>query len=189
MGGGIILLMWYMTPEIYGLAWAYCLSFGIGVMYAELTKDRVIAPRTINVITMSLLIILLIGGWIILFHGYEPDLILFGKKINFWLYSLLTNMVYGCGTFLLCFILERICNKWSRLQRHATIMGGMSLLIYYLQKPLVTDPISWTTGVWQKIVVMIIGVGVTMIISYVYAKYSAKGLILDRHDKCRKEDV
>lgn len=181
--GGITLLMWYMTPEIYGLAWAYCLSFGIGVMYAELTKDRVIAPKTINVITMSLLIILLIGGWIILFHGYEPDLILFGKKINFWLYSLFTNIVYGSGTFLLCLIVERICNKWSSIQRHATIMGGMSLLIYYLQKPLVIDPISWTTGVWQKIVVMIIGVVAVMFISYVYAKYSIKWLISNKHDK------
>lgn len=185
--GLVILLMWYMTPEIYSLGWAFCLSFGIGVIYAEVTKDRVIAPSTIRAITISLLVILLIGGWMLLFHGYEPDLLLFGKKINFWIYSLFTNIVYGCGTFLLCLVIGRICNKWLNLQRHATILGGMSLLIYYLQKPLVVDPIIWTIGVWQKIVVMIIGVGVTMIISYVYAKYSAKGLISDKHDKCKED--
>lgn len=181
--GGVTLLMWYMTPEIYGLGWAYCLSFGIGVMYAELTKDKKISLRNLKAITISLLFILLIGGWMLLFHGYEPDLLLFGKKINFWIYSLLTNTVYGCGTFLLCLILGKMCNKWLFLQRHSTILGGMSLLIYYLQKPLVTDPINWTTGVWQKIVVMIIGVGVVMSISYIYAKYSAKRLISDKHDK------
>ena len=185
--GLVILLMWYMTPEIYGLGWAYCLSFGIGVIYAEVTKDRVIAPSAIRAITISLFVILLIGGWMILFHGYEPELILFGKKINFWLYSLFTNIVHGSGAFLLCFLVERICNKWSGLQKHATIMGGMSLLIYYLHGPLVTDPIDWTAGVWQKIVVMIIGVGVTMIISYVYAKYSAQWLISDKHDKCKED--
>lgn len=172
-GGGLTLIMWYIIPETYGLANTYCLSFSIGVIYAELAKDKIISVKLYRIIQLLMFIILLIGGWIILYHSNESG-ILFGRKINFFIYTLFTNIVFACGALLLCYTCGKLGDICRLLQRNAALLGRMSLMIYYLQQPLVVNPIDWVDGILWKICVMLIGVIVVFFAAYIYACHGFK---------------
>lgn len=48
------------------------------------------------------------------------------------------------------------------------MLGGMSLMIYYLQRPLVLDPMIWSNNTMSKVIWMVIGCGFVLFISYIY---------------------
>lgn len=169
--GGISIIMWYITPQIWGYANLYLLAFPVGVIYAELFKDKNISQKIYGVGMM--IGILAVGAWILQYQPYDAC-VLFGKHINFYVYTLFTNVVYGWGALSLIFIVDKLVGKYSLLQKKASTLGGMSLMIYYLQSSLVINLMVAATGVKQKVCVMFLGVAFLLLVSYVYSRCIGK---------------
>lgn len=162
--------MWYVIPEIWGLANNYCLSFPVGVIYAELVKEKDFSKELIKFSKIIISVLLVVGGWVILYHSNDLDVMLFGKKVNFYVYTLFSNIVFCCGALLICYIVDKLIEECSVLERISSTLGAMSLMIYYLHSSLVINLMDVAQGVEQKVGVMFFGVAIVLLISYVYTR-------------------
>lgn len=172
--GGVSIIMWYIIPEIWGLANNYCLSFPVGVIYAELIKEKDFSKKITKISKIIMSALLVAGGWVMLYHSNDLDVMLFGKKVNFYVYTLSSNVAFCCGAILLCYIVGMLIGKCGFLERTASILGGMSLMIYYLHSSLVINLMDVADGVEQKVCVMFFGVTIVLLISYVYTREIGK---------------
>lgn len=119
----VTIVMWCIVPETYGLANTYSLSFSVGVFYSEVLKEkRYRIKQTSKLFLLTIISILIVGLWIVFFHSDEQLTILFEHRINYYVYTLFTNVVFGCGTLLLCYICTNICKINAMISHKATLL-------------------------------------------------------------------
>lgn len=165
--GGVTAVMLYMIPETYGMANIYGLSFSVGVFLAELGRKGI----DIEKIKKYIVMISCVGSYIFIYHSDNSGMIC-EIRINFFLYMIIINLILGCCAITLLIVCEKmvrtilVCNKYART------LGGMSLMIYYLQRPCILDPMVWSTKIGFKIGWMLAGGALVIVISYVYTKLS-----------------
>ena len=167
--GGVTLVMLYMIPETYGLANTYGLSFSVGVLLAELGRKGVDIEKIIKYIA----IISCIGSYIFIYHSDNSGIIC-GTKINFFIYLIIINLILGCCAITLLILCEKMLETIIFFDKNAKILGGMSLMIYYLQRSCILNPMIWSTQIGFKIGWMLGGGTLVMIISYAYTKLNAR---------------
>lgn len=162
----ITAFMMYTIPEVFGLANTYCLSFSIGVLFAELQNNSK-CKKIYSYIQQWLIALVLVGSYIYVYQS-ENSGIIFGRHINFFIYIFFTNIILGCGALLVIILCRKLLRKIIYLSKLANMLGGMSLMIYYLQRPLVLDPMIWSNNTMSKVIWMVIGCGFVLFISYIY---------------------
>lgn len=158
-----------MIPETYGLANIYGLSFSVGVLLAELGRKGVNIEKIIKYIA----IISCIGSYIFIYHSDNSGIIC-GTKINFFIYLIIINLILGCCAITLLILCKKMLETITFFDKNEKVLGGMSLMIYYLQRPCILNPMIWSTQIGFKIGWMLSGGTLVMIISYAYTKLSAR---------------
>lgn len=168
--GAVTLLMCYMIPETYGLANLYSMSFPIGVFYAEIQRHSRISHRFVTIMKRTLFAVAFVGT--IIFMNYvDYNGIIFNKTINFYVFMLIANIVFGCSALVIIEICGMLIKHSEILSDYTTTLGDMSLMIYILQRPFVLDPMIWSNGIVMKNICMSVGICLIILISYVYRKY------------------
>lgn len=165
----IALMMCYIIPETYGLANLYSLSFPIGVLYAECQKSHDVTQKFINAFKYLMFIIAISGGYILICYADDSG-ILFGTKLNFYVFMLIANIIFGCGALVIIYMSNILVKYINCLSQYASLLGNMSLMIYYLQRPFVLNPMIWSYGNIKKAIAMFIGFIFILVISVFYVK-------------------
>lgn len=169
--GGVMLLMCYMIPETYGLANLYSMSFSVGVLYAEIQRHISISQKCVVMMKITIFVIAFVGAIIFMNYVDYNNGIVFNKPINFYGFMLISNIAFGCSALAIIEICGAIIKHSKIVSGYTNILGGMSLMIYFLQRPLVLDPMIWNSGIIKKTICMIIGVCIINLISYAYSVY------------------
>lgn len=159
-----VMLVWYITPEVYGLANVYCLAFPGGVVYAWLIKNKE------NIIKLEkwryILLLISICAYISMVILKDAEMKIFGYSINFFIYTLITNvllLITLFGEIVVFSILEK-----TKVSKFFIWIGKMSFAIYLFQDPLIITPLGELGETINKGSIIIIGGGLCLLISWLY---------------------
>lgn len=153
--------MWYFTPETFGLANTWCLAFPIGIFYAQYKN---IKDHKNSYIRLILSIVILSLCIFLKANMEDVEILLFNHRINFWLYTLITNIAYGVGSYCVLIIVKTFELKWL------VYIGKISFYIYLLHTPLITTPIN-VLSTYNSYIIMIVGFMLMVISLYIIARY------------------
>lgn len=179
MMGAVTLLMCYIIPETYGLANLYSLSFSVGIFLAEIKKQNAVSKKSMGVLK-TIIYIVAFFGTIVFINYVDYNGVIFNITINFYVFMLISNIVFGCSVIVIMEICKIIINRSDIIYRHSKTLGDMSLMIYFLQRPFVLDPMIWGNGTLIKSIYMIIGCTLILIISYIYIRIPKVSSIINK---------
>lgn len=134
--GVVTMLMWYFTPEVYGLSNVYCLAFPIGVFTAYLLNYYTIPQVVSRFVDFTLFLCGIISyGFLVLMDDQQMKIT--GYKINFWLWTMATNLLLMLSVITLLIISVKIAA--SSVKDIFMWLGNVSLLLYVFQRPLILE--------------------------------------------------
>lgn len=176
--GIILIIMWFLTPETYGLANVYCMAFPLGVLFAEIQEwkekhklDRNEQNKNLGKYVMPTLLwsgaILAIGFLVIWFRDEEHSIAKY--KVNFWLYSFLTNILLTICVIWLIVILCKLREK--TIIKILMLTGEYSLGIYLLQEPIISRMLRVSETVLGKSLAAICGGMLCVLLTYLYKNF------------------
>lgn len=169
----ILLLMWYVMPEIYGLSNTYGWAFPMGVLWAEITGvDVQKSISLLKKIFPFLLVLSVLGLWVIICYGSEFDNSIFGIKMNFFIFTAVTNAVFMSCCLVICYLSEMV--GIVRKSRLLNIFGEQSLFIYLLQEPLIVRPMKMCPNNVLKTLTVIVGMILVLVIAKAYSYINTK---------------
>lgn len=176
--GMTLIIMWFLTPETYGLANVYCMAFPLGVLFAEIQEweeknkfDKDEQNSNLGKYVVPIFLwsgaILAFGCLIMWFRDEEHFIAKY--KVNFWLYSLLANILLTICVIWLIVILRRLGGK--TIIRVLTLTGEYSLGIYLLQEPIILRLFSFSETMIGKSVVALCGIIFCILLTYLYKSF------------------
>jgi peptidoglycan/LPS O-acetylase OafA/YrhL len=164
--GGVMLYMWFTTPEVkwFSYANAYCLGFPLGVYYAEIADRFKEVPR---IPALYGVIILLTAVAILLaFNMNTSQVTIFGKRVSFWLWTAIYNamcLVEMVMVLVICSVIGKL-----KAARFFLWLGEISYCIYLLHYQLMATPLLNLNETINPWVVWIIGGMACLALSSLY---------------------
>lgn len=169
----VSLFMWLFTGEIFsGLSNEYCLAFPLGVAWALITNKQINYLKISNngnkrkLLIVAVVSVLIIVSCFIVNYNMRPmKNIFFGKSINFWFYTGITNVLYLaiCVSMSLIFsIVFRFLKKQGPLEK----FGNISFYVYLLHGACIITPLKIVEG--YKLIIFLVGIFVMSWLIYLY---------------------
>lgn len=159
------LFMWFFTGEIFfGLANEYCLAFPLGIVWAlisnkefgfwrkfgeESRKKYLLIIGAVSTIAVVVCVSVNYNMW-------TAENVFFGRRINFWLFTGITNALYliiCISVSLVLGIIFRVIDQKSLLEK----FGDVSYYVYLLHGAFIITPLT-VIGKYRMIILF---VGVT----------------------------
>lgn len=162
-------VMWYFTPETYGLANEYCLAFFLGgiisIFDSAYQKNLIIFPS--GIVCFSAMVV-----W---FRDISHSAGLY--TLNFFVYSFLTNLFLFVSAMMIIYIVKQIVLGNSKASIILCKLGEYSLGIYLLQEPVIKTAIYAADDMLLKIIFAAVGFFICIFLSDIYKRIVKKLLI------------
>ena len=141
----------------------YNMGFVLGVLYAELFREKSENILKCNKCFISLVVLLFLIGFTLVLCGSETDFIVAGRMVGFWPYDLFTNIVFALGVQILLWLSKLInVSKYSAI---FLLMGRASLYIYLYQWIFMMRPMACMDDNLHKALIGIVGMVVTNVVA------------------------
>ena len=148
-------VIFYITPEVYALANLYGLAFPLGVAYAKQNPACSKAFR---------FLLGIVSFVVLLYVCDDAQMSICGMHLNFFVYAIITNILYVVTFFALIAFAE--CINTSRSKRLFLWIGKLSFGIYIYQTPILQNLLMNMNLKINKIIVMILGIIICLLFAY-----------------------
>jgi peptidoglycan/LPS O-acetylase OafA/YrhL len=164
--GGVMLYMWFTAPEAGGFyrANTYGLGYGLGVYYAEIADKFKEVPRKPALYGVVILFAVIAMALAFNMNAYEVTI--FGKKVNFWLQTMLYNAMW-LAEMVMVLVICSVIGK-LKVAKFFLWLGEISYCIYLLNCTLMQVPLSKLDGILNPWVVWIAGAAACLALGSLY---------------------